>query len=74
MPRRLIAADQLAEPQDLVGREPRRGLVEQQELRAQHQRAGDLDEAQLAVLQPVRPHTGEALQAHGAERGKSRVA
>jgi len=44
--------DQLAEPLDLVRRKARRRFVKQQEGGFQHQRAGDLDEAQLAV--PIR--------------------
>ena len=60
--------DQLAQPPDLVGRQAGRRLVQQQERRMQHQRAGDLHEAQLAVLQPVGPHGGQRLQPDGAQR------
>ena len=55
--------DKLGEALDLVGREPRRRFVEEQEGGAQHEGAGDLDEAQLAVLQPVGADVGERLEA-----------
>src|ERR1700732_1434054 len=42
-----------AEPPALLRRKSGRRLVEQQESRSQHQRASNLREAQLAVLQPV---------------------
>ena len=59
---------QRAEPPDLLGREAGRRLVEQQEGGAQHQGARDLDEAQLAVLQPVGAHGGELFEADRGER------
>ena len=68
MPLCAIATMQRAEPPDLLGREAGRGLVEQQERGAQHQRARDLDEAQFAVLQPVGAHGGELLEADRRER------
>ena len=55
--------DQRAEPPDLLGRQAGRRLVEHQAGRAQHQGAGDLDEAQLAVLQAVGAHGGELTPA-----------
>src|SRR5450756_717890 len=54
--------DQYAEAADFFREEAGRRFVEQQKRRAQHQRAGDLREAQLAVLQPVGAHRGEPLQ------------
>ena len=66
--------DERAEPTDLLGRQSGRRLVEQQEGRAQHQRARDLDEAQLAVLQPVGAHSGEPLQPDRRQRQHRGVA
>ena len=74
VPPRPIASDQRAEPRDLVGRQAGGRLVQQQEGRAQHQRAGDLHEAQLAVLQPVGAHRGERLQPDDRQRQHRRVA
>src|SRR5271154_769615 len=55
--------DERPEARDLVGGEAGGGFVEEQEGRAQHERAGDLHEAELAVLQPVRALVRERLEA-----------
>src|SRR5271165_7614283 len=55
--------DERPEARDLIGREAGGWFVEEQEGRAQHKRAGDLHEAELAVLQPVRALVRERLEA-----------
>src|SRR5580693_933641 len=55
--------DENPEARDLVGGEAGRRFVEEQEGGAQHERAGDLQEAELAVLQPVRARVRERLEA-----------
>ena len=60
--------DQGAQSKNFVGGQAGRGFVQQKKARMQHQRAGDLHEAQLAVLQPVRPHGGQHLQPDDAQR------
>src|SRR5450759_4646162 len=59
---------ELSEPLDFVRCQTRRWLVEQKEGRLGHERAGDFDEAQLAVLQTIRADIGEALQSDGTQR------
>ena len=54
--------DERAKPLDLLGRKSGRRLVKQQVSRAHHQRASDLGEAQLAVLQPVGAHRSQPFQ------------
>jgi dipeptidyl aminopeptidase/acylaminoacyl peptidase len=51
-----------------VAGKPGGGLVEQQEIRIEHQRPRDLDEAQLAVLQPVGADIGQRFQPDHAEQ------
>src|SRR5690348_6342218 len=46
-------ADECREWLDLAGAETGEGLVEQQQLRACHQRAGDLETSQIAIGQDV---------------------
>ena len=50
--------DQRTQTFDLVAGQTRGRLVEQQEVRIEHQRAGDLDETQFAVLQAVGADVG----------------
>ena len=66
--------DQRTEPLDLLGRQAGGRLVEHQESRPQHQGAGDLDEAQLAVLQAVGTHVGQRFETHGRKRLHRRLA
>ena len=68
MPRRADRLDQRGQPFDLVAGEPGGGFVEQQEIRLQHQRARDLDEAQFAVLQAVGADIGQRFQPDHAEQ------
>jgi hypothetical protein len=60
--------DERPEARDLVGGEASGGFVEEQEGRAQHECAGDLHEAELAVLQPVRALVRERLEADDPPR------
>ena len=67
--------DQRPQQLDFVARQPRRRLVEQQEGRIEHQRAGNLQEAQFAVLQPVGAHVRPAASSPTAcERQQGAVA
>src|SRR5262245_22025317 len=59
--------DQLAEALDLVDGKAGGRFVQQQEARFQHQRARDLDEAQLAVLEAVGADVGDALETDECE-------
>ncbi len=68
MPRAPIADDQRGQALDFVAGETRGGFVQQQEIRLQHQRARDLDEAQFAVLQAIGADVGERLKAYDAEQ------
>jgi len=61
--------DQPGQPLDLVIGKAGGGLIQQQEIRIEHQRAGDLDEAQFAVLQPVRSHLRQRFQPDDAKQG-----
>ena len=57
--------DELAQPFDFIDGQSRCRLVQQQKGRTQHQRTRNLHEAQLAMLQSIRAHKGEPLQADG---------
>ena len=59
--------DQAGQPLDLVTGEPGGRLIEQQEVRIEHQRAGNLDEAKFAVLQAIGADIGQRLQPDDAK-------
>ena len=60
--------DKSAETFDLVDRQSSRRLVEQQESGLHHESPGNLNEAQLTVLQAIGAHPGEPLQSDDGER------
>ncbi len=60
--------DQRGQALDLVARESGGGLVEQQEIRLQHQRPRDLDEPQFAVLQAIGADVGQHFKSDDAEQ------